>query len=312
VKATNEHIDPHELLVKYITGETGVAEKLQVEQWIAANAENRQYYEHFKQIWDESRELANDNVIDEDKAWGRFRELIQKEYITSTTRADNYQWLKVAAILLLVSAAIPFVPGLFRHREEVRYATIATKQKPQAPIVKPDSLVAVATNNVKNDTLPDGSIITQNKNSTLRYPTAFMGKTRVVELTGEAFFNVRHDPQKPFIIKVNDVQITVLGTSFNVKNSGKTTEVVVETGIVSVQRQQQTAVLHPGEKLIATDTAASFKTEQVTDKSYRKYLDEKVKKPAKKPVKTFKKDGVVKLDSVRRDRIKIPDNKVGN
>ena len=47
MKATNEHIDPNELLVKYITGEVSAAEKRQIEQWIAADAENRQYYEHF-------------------------------------------------------------------------------------------------------------------------------------------------------------------------------------------------------------------------------------------------------------------------
>lgn len=294
MKAADKHIDPHELLVKYITGEANAAEKQQVEKLIGGDDENRRYYEHFKLIWDESLELANDNDLDEDKAWVRFRERIQKEYIASTTSANNYKWLKVAAVILLASAAVLFAPGLFKHREEARYTTIGAT--PNEVILR-----SVTTNEIKTDTLPDGSTITQNKNSTLSYPATFAAKDRTVELSGEAFFNVWHDRQRPFIIKVSNVQITVLGTSFNVKSNGKITEVIVETGIVRIQRRRQTATLHPGEKLTATDTSARFKKESITDKSYRYYLDEKVKIPEEKH---FQKDTPKLRDQVKRDPIK--------
>lgn len=299
MKAANEHIDPHELLVKYITGEVSAPEKLQVEQWIDADAENRQYYEHFKLIWDESLALANDNDIDEDKAWGRFRERIQNEYIAAARPGNSYVWLKVAAVFLLAVITILFTIDIFKRKNEARRLTTVTTSRSQRNTIK-----SVATNKVKIDTLPDGSTVIQNKNSTLTYPSTFTAKTRAVALTGEAFFNVRHDRKKPFIIKANDVLITVLGTSFNVKSNGKTTEVIVETGMVSVQRQrqtttsygvergivsvqkqQQTATLHPGEKLTATDTTAGFKKEFVADKSYRYYFDEKVQLPVKDQVK---------------------------
>ena len=81
MEAADKYIDLNELMVKYITGEAGASEKLRVEKWIDADAENRQYYEHFKQIWEESLKLANDSDVDEDKAWGRFRERIQKKNI---------------------------------------------------------------------------------------------------------------------------------------------------------------------------------------------------------------------------------------
>lgn len=280
MKTTKQHIDPHELLVKYITGEANAAEKLQVEKWIAASDENSKAYDHFKLIWNESQKLAHNSAIDEDKAWGRFRERIQREYTEVTKPAFNYQWLKVAAVVLLVSAAALFGVRFFSHNKEtVRYATTAPKPQPIA------ILKSITTNQIKVDTLPDGTTITQNKNSALNYPATFAGRTRNIELTGEAFFNVKHDPGKPFIIKVNDVLITVLGTSFNVKSTGKITEVIVETGVVSVTRKQQTVTLYPGEKITTIETGPVFKKEQIKDKGYRYYFDEKaLAPPAKEPV----------------------------
>ncbi len=295
MKATNEHIDPHELLVKYIAREANTAEQLQVEGWMAARVENRRYYEHFKLIWDESQKLAYNNAVDEDKAWIRFRERIQKEYMAAKP-AFNFKWLKVAAVFLLVSAVAVLVSHFLTHRNTISpapqsYSTIPT-ESPSISILR-----LVATDHVKTDTLPDGSTITQNRNSTISY---IGGATRNVELTGEAFFNVKHDPNKPFIIKVNDVLITVLGTSFNVKSNNKTTEVIVETGIVSVTRKQRTEALHPDEKLIMGKTGPVFKKEPVKDKSYRNYFDEKVKLSDQKH---FQRDTPKRqLDQVKTDK----------
>jgi len=66
------------------------------------------------------------------------------------------------------------------------------------------------------DTLPDGSLISLNKNSNLVYPEQFKGKIREVKLTGEAFFNIRHDPAKPFIIDAGSAKVKVLGTAFRI------------------------------------------------------------------------------------------------
>jgi ferric-dicitrate binding protein FerR (iron transport regulator) len=84
--------------------------------------------------------------------------------------------------------------------------------------------------------LPDGSVITLEPNSQLKYPYRFTGNTREVELTGEAFFEVKPNHEKPFIVHTANIMATVLGTSFNVEAyPNGIAKVVVATGRVKVQ-----------------------------------------------------------------------------
>lgn len=64
-------------------------------------------------------------------------------------------------------------------------------------------------------TLPDGTKVYLNAESTLSYPASFSLNERTVQLTGEAYFEVKHDTDAPFIVKTAEIQIKVLGTTFN-------------------------------------------------------------------------------------------------
>lgn len=67
-----------------------------------------------------------------------------------------------------------------------------------------------------NIVLPDGSHVWLNSASTLRFPTAFTGKQRMVELQGQGYFEVKKDVAHPFIVKVNTTEVQVLGTRFDI------------------------------------------------------------------------------------------------
>lgn len=99
--------------------------------------------------------------------------------------------------------------------------------------------------------LPDGTKVWLNAATTLRYPTAFVGKDRVVELNGEAYFEVAADAAKPFRVEVKGGQrVEVLGTRFNIL--GYTDEPVAKTtlleGSVRVRKEAKAAVLRPGQQ----------------------------------------------------------------
>nr|WP_247680012.1 FecR domain-containing protein [Chitinophaga polysaccharea] len=123
---------------------------------------------------------------------------------------------------------------------------------------------------IKQEVLPDGSEVTLNKQSTITYAANFK-KERNIHLTGEAFFNVAQDPGKPFILKVNDVTVKVLGTSFNVKSTNGKTEVIVETGAVEVSKHHNSVQLKPHEKAIVTDNEAVPTKQSNTDELYNYY-----------------------------------------
>lgn len=97
-------------------------------------------------------------------------------------------------------------------------------------------------------TLADGSQVWLNAASSIRFPTAFTGRERVVEITGEAYFEIASNASQPFSVKVNDIQVKVLGTSFNImayadEQAVKTTLV---TGAVQLTQGKNTSVLKPG------------------------------------------------------------------
>jgi transmembrane sensor len=98
--------------------------------------------------------------------------------------------------------------------------------------------------------LPDGSHVWLNNVSSLRYPTSFQGKNRVVELTGEAYFEIAKDATKPFIVKVKGEEVEVLGTSFNImaypEEMGIQTTLL--TGGVRVKAGSAAVLLKPDEQ----------------------------------------------------------------
>ncbi|ALJ00893.1 FecR family protein [Rufibacter tibetensis] len=98
--------------------------------------------------------------------------------------------------------------------------------------------------------LPDGSQVTLNENSTLKYLSSFDGNERNVELNGEGFFEVEKNPSKPFVVKSGNAQTKVLGTSFNVRavTGESTVSVAVVTGKVALSslKDNQQVVLTPG------------------------------------------------------------------
>jgi transmembrane sensor len=98
--------------------------------------------------------------------------------------------------------------------------------------------------------LPDGSKAWLNAASSLRFPTSFTGKERNVEMTGEVYFEVAHNPKMPFVVKTKDTEITVLGTHFNVMAYAdeKVLKTTLLEGSVKVSRSGSSAILSPGQQ----------------------------------------------------------------
>jgi hypothetical protein len=143
-------------------------------------------------------------------------------------------WQSAAAILFLLLAS------------SVYLSTVGTKAETDLlqqyiPIAEMRSL-----------TLPDGTKVQLNSKSTLLYPQEFTGDSRSVFLLGEANFKVKPDKKRPFIVKSNDLQITALGTEFNVSAYPESQEIATTliSGSIRVDYNNLTTsvILHPNEQ----------------------------------------------------------------
>lgn len=257
----NEYMND-DLLVKYLTGEATAAEQKSVLDWVAADAANKRHFDHFSLIWNESKKLEGKTTITTDAAWCRFMNRVEqeekgtqaKELPASRSRqipVFGLSWVRAAAVLVLMVGAAILV-----------YTWNGNGS---------GQMLAQTFDKVMVYTLPDGSVVTLNKNSRLSYPAHFDGHTRTVALTGEAFFSITPDKNKPFIIDAGNSSVKVVGTSFNVRNRENVTEVIVETGIVEVAKKRQAVRLQPGQKATVTSDKPAPVTENVTDELYNYY-----------------------------------------
>ena len=118
--------------------------------------------------------------------------------------------------------------------------------------------------------LSDGSVVYLNTSSRLRYPVRFSGKTREVELLGEGYFDVKHDPDHPFIVKTKDVAVKVLGTSFNLR-AYQEEEAIYTTlveGRVEVRNQQSEVILSPSQQAVCTPEGRNIDVQTVNTDYY--------------------------------------------
>lgn len=111
-----------------------------------------------------------------------------------------------------------------------------------------------------NIVLPDGSRVWMNAASSMRYPTAFNGNSRVVELQGQAYFEVAHDAHKPFSVKVNDLEVQVLGTRFDVMAYAdeKSINTTLLEGLVNVKNGAMEQQLRPGQQAIVNPATGNM------------------------------------------------------
>ena len=111
-----------------------------------------------------------------------------------------------------------------------------------------------------NIVLPDGSHVWLNAASRLKYPTAFTGKERVVELQGQGYFEIAHNADQPFIVDVNNTHIQVLGTRFDIMAypDEQSLNTTLLEGAVRVQSGERQQLLKPGQQSVLEYTTGQM------------------------------------------------------
>jgi len=221
------------LIEKILSGTATNLEIRQFEKWLSETEAHSIHFEQVKLIWDKSKIIPKSISFDEEIAKNKIRNRIYQDQIFSRKAKIRRTWIAAAASILILLGI-----GTLAHRHEW--------------IGLEKTIEYCAQGSVKEISLPDGSIVWLNANSTLIAPEKFNGKKRNIKLKGEAYFEVARDESRPFIIQTGKTVTKVLGTSFNIKMDSilENVSVMVKTGKVAfsqLQHEKEGVILLAGD-----------------------------------------------------------------
>ncbi len=236
------------LIYKKISGEINDQEKVELDKWLAESEDNQLTYKSVELAWNSTPDDNPVPDVDLDKEFSFLEESlgddISKEEEKNEVEPEEKQipkrsintrilWRTIAASVVVIFA-IGFLVQNYFLKPSMQWVEVTTQD------------------NIKSIELSDKTKVKLNRNSSFKYPKEFTGNQRLVRLKGEAFFDVSHNPNHPFVIETKQERIKVLGTSFNVMAYEKKqyASVYVVTGKVQLttKRGSDKVILEKGNK----------------------------------------------------------------
>ncbi|NWJ50433.1 MAG: FecR family protein [Bacteroidetes bacterium] len=230
-----------ELITRVLTGEASVEEKECLLSWIEESKSNKKLFFEMKDIWDVSQASLDDR-FNSTQSWERFRNQIELNEEEEQEENRNHiliSFLRIAAIVIVSVGLSWLVFNLMPPK-----AQLSARNEVITPKGSKTQIV-----------LPDGTKVWLNAESKLTYYSDYNGEKRDVLLSGEGFFEVVKNPNKPFIVKTGKIDIKAFGTAFNVKSypSDGFVETTLINGVVTIERvstKKTLAILKPNQKSI--------------------------------------------------------------
>ena len=221
--------DIYELIAKSFDGNITEEEESSLEEWKAESDDHLKEFEDYQYLWEHSGLSPFPSTI-------RLSQALAVTRLKAGISNSRTRWIRYAAqaaAVLLLAVALSGIYTVFIMEKTPVMADI--------PVVYQEMKAAFGTQTSVN--LPDSSVVFLNSGSSIRFPVTFSGlKERKVYLSGEGFFVVNSNPDNPFLVETDDLQIRATGTSFNVDaydNNYAVTVALVE-GELEVNRKSTT------------------------------------------------------------------------
>jgi ferric-dicitrate binding protein FerR (iron transport regulator) len=294
----DKHIDI-ELIARHLSNESSASEEKELERWLAVDPDHTKLLDQYRSVWEKLGRIESVAGIDLDAEWNvlesRMAETGKELSIQPGRKRSSSFYFGRIAVAAMLAVVLTF-SGIYLVNR-YGYKTLATMDQPEELV------------------LPDGSTVTMNYFSSLKYPRRFSGEIRSIKLEGEGFFEVESDPDHPFVINTRDVDIKVLGTSFNVNaySENAAVEVTVKTGQVAVTRHGEvprTIILKPGNRGVYKKTEETLEITRDIDKNYLAWKtksfvfeDQTLLDVSNQLNKVYKAEIIIDSDSLKDARI---------
>ena len=251
-----------QLIQDYLDGKLPAQEEARVQEYLAAHMEDPDVRQLLDGWFDECRQETDASGHDALRATRERMGLSRKQQ----GRVRLTFWLAAAALALLIVLPFSYKAGMNTGAEHI--ASIEWVE------------VNVPFGEKEDVSLSDGTVLHLNSGSRLTYPAVFSGNTRTVFMDGEAYLDVAKDPEHPFIIKSQSIDIKVLGTSFNFKNFAqeRTAELLLMEGSVeasvSIPNDTRTVRLKPGDKMQYNRESGNLDIVRFDPKGYKAFYED--------------------------------------
>ncbi len=251
------------LFSKKLSGEASAEELRMLEELILSHPEWQYAIQNLEDLWKQKPD--KDYSIEEDAYMLHlhrmnemnigFEQSDEPALAETTYIRRNKKWYWAAAACIIAAGFYVF-SGFFK--------STASQEEPASQANE----ISTRPGSKSKIQLPDGSVVWLNAGSKLTYNKDFGRETREVMLTGEGFFDVMKNKEKPFIITTSTINIKVLGTAFNVKAypEDKQTETSLIRGSIEVtikNRPNDKIILSPSEKLVVENNKARIETKGI-------------------------------------------------
>lgn len=241
IRMEKPNLQLQELAYKWKNGTLTPEEKIRFEQW----------YTSFN---DEELLLSGSKYVDAQQLKAHIKANIDQQLAKEVAQPKTFKlWPRIAA----VAAVVLVLFGATLFREQVQNLFNPVQQLQLATLPGQHSQIQLA----------DGTKVWLSPATQINYPDDFRGHERKIEVIGEAFFEVKHDPSHPFVIQSGALRTIVLGTSFNVRAypSANKAEVTVVSGKVGVTAQHKTEVMTANQRVTFNKTTKGLVKEKYPD-----------------------------------------------
>ncbi len=292
----------HNLIIKFFAGEISDSEMILLKAWLEQDPENRRIFNEENELWQQASVHTKHENFKTDTAWMN----ISSRLGLGKNNGKSYTILSKNNFRILIAAAT--VACLVAIGS---FSLLVTGKTSFQQIETASTIVSTHEGEKAHIFLADSTEIILNSESKLQYAGNYNIKDRIVKFTGEAFFDVTTNPEKPFVVQLDQMRISATGTRFNIFSFGNEdrVETTLEEGAITVTiKGRDPIIVNSGQQVVYFVRTEKVLVRDVAIDTYTSWKENKLRfndTPFEEVLRRIGRKYNVKFEITNRDLLNL-------